>query len=181
MEVKEERLIALAKEYEFTAAILPQEALVVVEEYRKFCEENRCGNFNRNYSCPPYSGTVREMHERMQCFQRALILRSDYTDIDSWDDALTKRLKGQHNVRTRKVLKAMKEEGLLSKVLLMTAGPCSFCKECSMPEGIPCGFEEERASCMSAYAVDVAKMAEAVGWVLCWDRDKTSLFSLVLY
>lgn len=181
---QEHRYTAMAKTYGFASAILPQEDLVVVEAYRRFCEENRCGNFGKNYSCPPYSGTVAEMHERMQQFTRALILRSDYTDIDAWDEAAMVKLKREHNLRTREMVNTIKKEEKLESLkdyLLMTAGPCSFCEHCLMPEKIPCPFVEERASCMSAYSVDVALMAEKAGWTLSWDRDKTSLFSLFLW
>ena len=42
------RVHELAKELGFgEAAILPVNDLVVVEEYRKYCEENICGNFNK--------------------------------------------------------------------------------------------------------------------------------------
>ena len=50
---------ALAKEAGFTdAAYLPVRELVVVPEYRRFCEQNLCGNYGVLPACPPRSGTV---------------------------------------------------------------------------------------------------------------------------
>ena len=50
---------ALAKISGFTdAAFLPVRELVVVPEYRRFCEQNLCGNYGVLPACPPMSGTV---------------------------------------------------------------------------------------------------------------------------
>ena len=48
-----------AKSLGFTdAALMPVKDLVIMPEYRCFCEENLCGNYNRLPTCPPMSGTV---------------------------------------------------------------------------------------------------------------------------
>ena len=50
-----------AKALGFTdAALMPVRELVIVPEYRVFCEENLCGNYNVLPACPPASGTVEE-------------------------------------------------------------------------------------------------------------------------
>ena len=50
---------ALAKAAVFTsAALLPVQELVVVPEYRRFCEQNLCGNYGVLPACPPVSGKV---------------------------------------------------------------------------------------------------------------------------
>ena len=46
------------------AAVMKTDKLVFVPEYRVFCEENACGNYDKNPACPPESGTVEEMKER---------------------------------------------------------------------------------------------------------------------
>ena len=55
------------------AAVMDTKNLVFKPEYRVFCEENRCGNYDRNPACPPESGSVEEMKEK------ALALAADET------------------------------------------------------------------------------------------------------
>ena len=63
---------ALAKISGFTdAAFLPVRELVVVPEYRRFCEQNLCGNYGVLPVCPPMSGTVEEMTAVMQRYKTA--------------------------------------------------------------------------------------------------------------
>ena len=43
-----------AKQLGFSAAaVMDTKNLVFKPEYRVFCEENRCGNYDRNPACPP--------------------------------------------------------------------------------------------------------------------------------
>ena len=53
--------------------------------FRKFCEENLCGKYNANYSCPPACGTVEEVHSRLFAADRALVLQSVY-EIGSYEN-----------------------------------------------------------------------------------------------
>ncbi len=43
------------------AGIMDVKDLVIVPEYRKYCEMNICGNYNLAPSCPPKCGTVAQM------------------------------------------------------------------------------------------------------------------------
>ena len=52
------------------AAIMDTKDLVFVPEYRQFCEDNLCGNYNLVPACPPACGTVEEMQEPGYNFHR---------------------------------------------------------------------------------------------------------------
>lgn len=155
--------IARAKALGFTdAALLPVEQLVIVPEYRCFCEENLCGNYNVLPTCPPMSGTVEEMTARVRAFQTALVLKITVTPTDFSDKAEQKAAKRHQNELTEQLMQAMRDDGL-SDVLMMGAGPW------------------KTASCMSAYCVNAQKMADAVG-MKCWENDgKIRYFSLILF
>lgn len=58
------------------AAIMDTKDLVFVPEYRQFCEDNLCGNYNLVPACPPACGTVEEMHEKALKYEKALILQT---------------------------------------------------------------------------------------------------------
>ena len=52
-------LIEEAKALGFSdAAVISTDQLVFVPEYRVFCEDNLCGNYDKNPACPPQSGTI---------------------------------------------------------------------------------------------------------------------------
>jgi predicted metal-binding protein len=158
-----QKYIDCAKELGFSgAAVIPVSELPIVPEYRKYCVENLCGNYGKLKACPPESGTVEEMEERVRKYQNALILQTTVTpnDIKSSDEA--KKIKHDHNVLTEKLLDFLHADGK-TDVLMMSAGPW------------------KTNSCMSAYSVDAQKTAEAAG-MKCWENDgKIRCFSLLLF
>ena len=70
-------LIEEAKALGFSdAAVISTDQLVFVPEYRVFCEDNLCGNYDKNPACPPQSGTVEEMKEHALKYEKTLILKT---------------------------------------------------------------------------------------------------------
>ena len=133
-------LIETAKELGFSdAAIMDTKDLVFKPEYRVFCEENRCGNYDLNPACPPESGTVEEMKKHAMKYEKALVLQTmqEYS-MDF------KKAKVAHNKLTEALAERMKEDGK-TDLLLMTAGPY------------------KHNSCMSAYCIFVRELTEKCG------------------
>lgn len=143
------------------AAIMDTKDLVFVPEYRQFCEDNLCGNYNLVPACPPACGTVEEMHEKAMKYEKALVLQTVLKD-PIMDPVLFKQAKHAQNILTEQLAKWMQENGK-EDVLIMSAGPYKNC------------------SCMSAYSVDAQKMADAVGMV-CWaDDSDVRFFTQILF
>ena len=143
------------------AAIMDTKDLVFVPEYRQFCEDNMCGNYNLVPACPPACGTVEEMHEKAMKYEKALVLQTVLKD-PVMDPVLFKQAKHAQNILTEQLAKWMQENGK-EDVLIMSAGPYKNC------------------SCMSAYSVDAQKMADAVGMV-CWaDDSDVRFFTQILF
>lgn len=157
-----DKYVEKAKSMGFSdAAILPVSELVVIPEYRRFCQENLCGNFDKLPACPPASGTVAEMRAKMLMFDKALILQTMVEPLDMQDAQEHKKAKIQHNILTEELMAYMRADGV-GEILMMGAGPW------------------KNHSCMSAYCVDAQKMADTVG-MTCWENDGlVRYFSLLL-
>ena len=139
------------------AAVMKTDKLVFVPEYRVFCEENACGNYDKNPACPPESGTVEEMKARALDYENTLVLQTTQDRLMDY-----RKAKLAHNKLTEQLSEKMKECGK-TDILIMSAGPY------------------KHKSCMSAYCVDAQKMADAVG-MQCWTNDgKFRYFSQILF
>ena len=85
--MSDEMLIQWAKEEGFSeAVVILTEKIVFDPSFRPYCEENLCGQYNANYSCPPTCGTPEEMKEKVLAHRKALVLQTvwdipDYTDV----------------------------------------------------------------------------------------------------
>lgn len=155
--------VEAAKALGFTdAALMDVKDLVIVPEYRQFCEENLCGNYGVLPACPPESGTVEEMTQRVRKYKTALVLTIVVTPVCYTDTAEQKAAKRHQNILTEQLMEQMRADGL-DDLLMMGAGPW------------------KNASCMSAYCVNAQKMADAVH-MKCWENDgKIRYFSLLLF
>ena len=59
-----EQMVQYAYEEGFSAAAVVDTADIVFDpSFRPYCEENLCGQYGANYSCPPDCGTPEEMNE----------------------------------------------------------------------------------------------------------------------
>ena len=71
------QLIQIAFDEGFSDAAVIETAQIPVDAmFRPFCEENLCGKYGVNYSCPPDCGSPEEMHKRILSRRRALVLQT---------------------------------------------------------------------------------------------------------
>lgn len=173
------KLLKLAETEGFSAALIPTGEIPVEPKFRAFCEENRCGRYNANYSCPPDCGTVEEMHRQILSEPMAMIFTSKW-DIDSWQDtAGIQYAKERHNAGIRRLLGAVRRAGYEG----FAAGynGCQLCSPCKRAEHEPCPFPEQRISCMSAYCIDVAALSQKCGLEFAWETGRLYLFGMIAY
>lgn len=178
---REEELLKRAKEHGFTAVVIDTDKIICKPEYRKYCEDNLCGNYHQNYACPPYCGTPEEMEEKIRCFTKAMVLQTNHSVKDAMDPVETKPLKKIHNQETLRLIRESKEGLLESGYRAIMAGPCSLCSQCHMQTQTPCPMEADRVSCLSAYCIDVVALAKAAGLEISWALDQAAFFSILLF
>ena len=172
-------LIKLAEDAGFLAAILPAKDIPVDGSFRKFCEDNLCGKYNANYSCPPGCGTVEEVHERLFAQDKALVVEMIW-DVNGFDDK--EFIFSSRNKLNRTVLQLMDQlrvEGMDG--FCLGYGGCPLCDPCKRLENQPCAHPDKKISCMSAYCIDVAKLAEKCDLEFAWVPEKLFLFGMFVF
>lgn len=171
-------LKALALELGFSDAVLVETKEIPFEPaFRVCCEDNSCGKYGVNYSCPPICGSCEEMQAKIQSLPHALIMQSMW-DIDYQDNAAIKRCKGTHNRWTRQLIEKVQAH---TKGFMVGASGCSLCDPCAMATGEPCRFPEKMASCTSAYCIYVRKLTEKNGMEYDSGPGIVNFFSLYVF
>lgn len=78
--------VKLCLEMGATRAVeIPVDKLVFQPKLRELCEQNACGRFASNYTCPPLVGEVEDLIEQLKGFSTAVIWQNVYTLEDSFD------------------------------------------------------------------------------------------------
>lgn len=175
--MKDIELIELAESSGFSAAIIAPEQILINKEFRAFCEENRCGKYNANYSCPPDCGTVEELHQKLLSEDKVLVVQTVKENIDKNDQNMLGKIRNDHNasiLRLMDKLKALGYDGFCAGY-----SGCSLCNPCKRLQNQPCTFPNLRISCMSAYCVDVSASSRKCNLEFSWEPDKLFLFGML--
>ena len=124
----EERIRMAAEEGFAAAAVIRTEEIPLDASFRPLCEENLCGKYGVNYSCPPDCGTPEEMRQRLLSKKHALVLQTIWEIADYGDSKAIKEAKGAHNAATIRLAKRLREEGSLDRLydLIRLASRATF-------------------------------------------------------
>ena len=175
----DKKLLNLAKEEGFYAAIIPAADVPIDPKFRDFCEQNLCGQYGANYSCPPDCGSVADLHQTILAQEKALVITTIW-DIESFENkAAIQHAKRTHNAAVLRLMEKVKATGCQG--FCTGYNGCPLCDPCKRKENLPCVHPERRISCMSAYCIDVAKLADRCGLEFGWITGKLFLFGMIAY
>ena len=175
--MQEKEMIRLAQLEGFSAAaVINADEIVFNDGFRKFCEDNVCGNYGANYSCPPDCGTFDEMKARVQAYTHALVLQTKWDIPDYRDKKAVFSAKHAHNAAMFRLIDQLGIEGHMCG-----ASPCTLCESCAILDGEPCCLPEKRFSCLSAYCVDVKALAESCSMEYFCPDGKVAFFGVYMY
>lgn len=157
-----EAIIELAVQEGFAAAAIVDTGDIVFDPmFRPYCEENLCGQYGVNYSCPPDCGSPDAMKAKILRHKKALVLQTIWEISDYSDASAIKQAKGAHNAAELRLVGRLREQNVGG--VIVGASGCALCSPCARKLGEPCRFPELQYSCMSAYCIFVKKLADACG------------------
>ncbi len=176
----EQQVLDFARKEGFAyAAIVDTAEIPFDPAFRPYCEENLCGQYGVNHSCPPDCGTPEEMRLRVVKKRRALVLETVW-DIADWSDkAATSQAKREHNQRSISLIQKLRQEAFDG--FMVGASGCALCKPCTAAEGKPCRYPQMQYSCMSAYCIYVKGLCERCGLPYDCGPGKLGLFGMFVF
>ena len=130
---------------------------------REYCEQNRCGRYGKNYTCPPMIGEADALIRRIRSFQTAVIWQNVYPLEDSFDFEGMMTAQVKHNEMTLAIMREVSLYNDLSDILFLAAGGCSICPVCASETTEPCRNPEIALSSLEAYGINVSKIEEVTG------------------
>lgn len=155
----EQQVIQCAVDEGFAAAVIVDTRDIVFDpSFRPYCQENLCGQYAVNYSCPPDCGSPEEMKQRILAHKKGLVLQTIWQVKDYSDMPAIKEAKKGHNTAELRVVQKLRQAG--HDGVIVGASGCSLCSPCVLPQGEPCRHPDLRYSCMSAYCIFVKKLAD---------------------
>jgi len=160
---------------------IPVSKLVFAPELRKLCENNVCGCFGRNYTCPPFIGDVDELIIKLKTFDRSVIWQNIYPLEDSFDFEGMMDAQKKHDKQTLTIKKKIETWLNRQEFLVLAAGGCSFCEKCAAVTKEPCRFPDEAIASLEAYGINVSKIEAVSSLKYINGANTVTFFSGVFY
>ena len=153
------------------AAIVPTDQIVIDERVRMKCRFPLCHEYGYCMNCPPNSGTLDEMRERLSLFKYAIVLKLNVA---------SERVEGKTAIEgdgvedLRKLCKIISEvesaafyDGYYFATGFSSAS-CHFiwCKglECQALAGKGCRLQAKAYASMESVGIDVFRLIASLGW-----------------
>lgn len=140
------------------AVQLSTSQLVIQPELRAYCQQNACGRFGRNYTCPPHVGEVNILAQRLLSLPHAVLWQNVYAIEDSFDFEGMMSAQQKHNDMTLAIAHSIRQAFPQKDVLVLAAGGCCLCNPCFCIAGEPCPRPQDALSSLEAYGINVAEL-----------------------
>lgn len=148
---------ALAKKAGFThAAPMKLSTMELRQEVRDMCAA--CSQYGKRWSCPPGCGDLETLRQRFQEYSSGVLIQTVGNLEDVFDAETMMDTEADH----KKYLLRLQKELLQEKadVLILGAGCCTLCKECTYPDA-PCRFPDKMLASMEACGLVVSDVCRA--------------------
>ncbi len=150
------------------------------EDFRKLCEQNSCGSYNKNWMCPPAVGPISDLIKRVSGFKQGLLLQTVHQLEDSYDWEGMLEGQANHEKVFRKLLEHVEKRDIFSQILPLSAGPCMHCAKCAYLTGKECSFPDKAISSVEAYGIDVTALLKGCGIPYSNGQNTVSYVGLIL-
>ena len=164
----------------YRASVIPVENIQTDAAFRDMCAANICGNYGRNWMCPPDAGDIHDLMAELRTYSYALVYQTVSELEDSYDFEGMMEAGARHNQLMIK-LRGQMAEVPLSRVLHLGAGGCRMCEVCAKRTDELCRHPDLAVASLETYGVNVSKLAPAAGMKYINGQDTVTYFGAVLF
>ena len=152
--------------------------LRVREEVRNMCAADLCHSYDHNWACPPGCGSIEEYGEMIAARESVVIFQTVAELEDEFDFETMMESAETHKDRVQEFNEAVRE--IIPDCLVLAAGACTICPECSYPDA-PCRFPDKRLTSMEAAGLVVSDTCTSAGIPYNHGSDHLAYVSCVIF
>ena len=156
------------------------EMVIPEERIRAFCLENKCGNYQNNYMCPPYVGSLEEIRIRLKMFRHCLLLQYVKSLDVQGDREGVRQTKIDFHNKILRIEEFLRGRGI-NQVWGMIGGSCGLCDICRAKMGEPCLYHDKARMSLEALAVDVLALLDKFGLDSKFHANKITWTGCILF
>jgi predicted metal-binding protein len=155
-------------------------ALVPEERIRKYCEENKCGCYGRNYTCPPNAGSLEEIKESLKNYSHGYLFQySKELDLKKDFKKILKSKDDFHKIILK--LEDYMQKGDIEDVWGLIGGNCGLCHVCAIQKDKPCRHPDKSRKSLEAIGIDVVGLLNKLDLDSHFHQDRITWTGCILY
>ena len=163
------------------AAVVPVEKVETDASFRKLCESNVCGNYGKNWRCPPCAGDIDDLIAELRSYRYMLVYQSIGRLEDSYDFEGMMAAGERHSTLTKAFIQITEGDRHLGRHVNLGAGGCRICPTCAKKDDLPCRHPDKAITSLEAYGVNVSRLAAAAGMKYINGQNTVTYFSGLLF
>lgn len=153
--------------------------IIFGESLRKNCEMNSCGNYGRNWACPPHCGDITECISKAKQYTQAIVVQyvgalEDSYDFEGMMDAAQK-----FEIIFNQF--AENAKSLLSDTYPLGAGGCHQCERCAILDDEPCRNPGIAYPSLEAHGIFVSDLAAKSNMKYINGQNTVTYFGALLF
>lgn len=165
----------------FRASVVDVAAIKVDASFRDLCASNVCGNYGRNWMCPPDAGEIHTLMDTLKSYRYAMVYQTVGTLEDSYDFEGMMEAGAQHNQLMKTLRERITEKETLARTLYLGAGGCRMCETCAKRTNEPCRHPSLATASLETYGVNVSELASLAGMKYINGQNTVTYFGAVLF
>jgi len=160
-------------------AFLKTEQIIFDAGLRKSCESNSCGNYGRNWACPPHCGDIGTCIANAKQYGNAFVVQyiaplEDSYDFEGMMDA-AKQFEHMFNGLAEDFGSSVRD------VYPLGAGGCHQCERCAILDGWPCASPQKAYPSLESHGIYVSDLAEKSGMKYINGKNTVTYFGAILF
>lgn len=161
------------------ATVIDADHVVLNAAFYDICKSNGCGNFGQCWMCPPDTGDIHELMDKVRSYQHGLLYQTigeleDSFDIEGMSEA------GKEHARTSQRIEAALKP-VLGDHLHLSCGGCRLCERCAKRDNEPCRHPDKALPPMEGYGIDVYQTTKGTELKYINGQDTVTYFGIVMF
>jgi len=149
------------------------------ESLLAMCAQNACGHYGKNWTCPPGSGEMADLKEKILSFKEGVLVQKVYKLEDSFDFEGMMDGNADFNKLFYEMMDFLSDE-IGDNFYSLKAGSCDLCEQCTYPDA-PCIIPEKARPSIEACGINVSVLCTIAGIPYIYGPNTVAYDALFLF
>jgi predicted metal-binding protein len=154
--------------------------LIPDERIRKYCYENKCGCYDKHLMCPPRTGSIAEVSQKLKLFNTGILVQYTKRLEVQKDTAGVTAAKLALHYMVLETEKYLTENAGIVKIFGLIGGECELCNPCAGYSAEACVYPDRARPSLEALGVDVIGLLKSLSLDGNFYDDKITWTAMVL-